>query len=50
MILGNYAEALAWAIRSLAFNQNFAPTYWILVAANLNWGGWTRRGAISPPF
>ena len=38
MILGNYAEALAWAIRSLAFNQNFAPTYWILVAANSQLG------------
>ena len=38
MILGNYAEALAWAIRSLALNQNFAPTYWMLVAANAQLG------------
>lgn len=38
MILGNYAEALAWAIRSLALNQSFAPTFWILIAANARLG------------
>ena len=38
MILGNFAEALTWAIRSLALNQSFAPTYWMLVAANAQLG------------
>lgn len=38
MILGNYSEALAWATRSLALNQNFAPTYWMLVASNAQMG------------
>lgn len=38
MILGNYAEALAWTHRSLALNHSFPPTYWILVAANAQLG------------
>jgi hypothetical protein len=38
MILGNYAEALAWAIRSLAVNANYSPTHWILIAANAQLG------------
>jgi adenylate cyclase len=38
MILGNYVEALAWATRSLALNQSFAPTYWMLVGANAQLG------------
>ena len=38
MILGNYAEALVWATRSLALNQSFGPTYWMLVAANAQLG------------
>lgn len=34
MVLGDYAEALAWAMRSYALNPNFDPTYWMLIAAN----------------
>ena len=38
MILGNYAEALAWALRSLALNANFGATHWMLIAANAQLG------------
>jgi TolB-like protein len=38
MIRGNYAEALDWSMRSLAINQNFPPTYWMLAAANAQLG------------
>jgi tetratricopeptide (TPR) repeat protein len=38
MILGNYADALDWAARSLALNAEFDPTYWMLIAANAHLG------------
>ena len=38
MILGKYAEALAFAERSLAVNASFNPTYWMLIAANAQLG------------
>jgi tetratricopeptide (TPR) repeat protein len=38
LILGNYAEALDWATRSLAINSHFGPTYWMLIAANAHLG------------
>jgi tetratricopeptide (TPR) repeat protein len=38
LILGNHAEALAWAGRSLALNNTFDCTYWMLVAANAHLG------------
>jgi Flp pilus assembly protein TadD len=38
MVLGNYAEALDWATRSLALNANYDPTIWILIAANAHLG------------
>ena len=38
MVLGNYAEALVWAMRSLALNANFDATYWMLIAANAQLG------------
>jgi Flp pilus assembly protein TadD len=38
MALGNYAEALAVAERSLAANPNYDPTYWMLIAANAQLG------------
>ena len=38
MVLGNYAEALAWAARSLALNTTFDPTFWMLIAANAHLG------------
>ena len=38
MILGNYPEALAWALRSLALNANFGATHWMLIAANAQLG------------
>ena len=34
MVLGNYAEALGWATRSLAVNPAYDPTFWMLIAAN----------------
>ena len=34
MVRGDYAEALAWAVRSLALNTTFDPTYWMLIAGN----------------
>ncbi|WP_410960391.1 tetratricopeptide repeat protein, partial [Salmonella sp. SAL4431] len=38
VVLGNHAEALVWAGRSLALNTTFDPTYWMLVAANAHLG------------
>ena len=38
MVLGNYAEALAWAMRSLSLNANFGATHWMLIAANAQLG------------
>jgi hypothetical protein len=38
VILGNYAEALPPAERSLTINASFNPTYWILIAANAHLG------------
>ena len=38
IVLGDYAEALAWADRSLAVNTTFDCTYWMLVAANAHLG------------
>ncbi len=38
IVLGDYAEALAWADRSLALNTTFDCTYWMLVAANAHLG------------
>jgi TolB-like protein/Tfp pilus assembly protein PilF len=38
VVLGNHAEALVWASRSLAINTAFDPTYWMLVAANAHLG------------
>jgi adenylate cyclase len=38
MIRGQYAEALAVAERALAFNPNYDPTYWMLIAANAQLG------------
>ena len=38
MILGDYAEAIVWATRSLVVNPSFDPTYWMLIAANAHLG------------
>lgn len=38
MILGNYAEAVSWATRSLALNSQYDPTYWMLIAAHAQLG------------
>ncbi len=38
MVLGNYAEALDWAARSLALGPNYFPTFWMLIAANAHLG------------
>ena len=38
MVRGDYAEALAWAVRSLALNTTFDPTYWMLIAGNAHLG------------
>jgi tetratricopeptide (TPR) repeat protein len=38
MALGNYSEALVWAMRSLTVNSNYPPTYWMLIAANAQLG------------
>ena len=38
MILGDYAEAFAQASRSLPFNPNYPPTYWMLIAASAHLG------------
>ena len=41
MVRGDYPEALAWALRSLALNTKFDPTYWMLIAANAHPGRMT---------
>ena len=38
IVRGDYAEAFAWAVRSLALNTKFDPTYWMLIAANAHLG------------
>ena len=38
MAQGNFCEALATAERSLPFNANYNPTYWMLIAANAQLG------------
>ena len=38
MIHGNYAEALVWAMHSLATNPNYDPTYWMLIAGHAKLG------------
>jgi len=38
MIVGDYAEALAAASRSLAFNPDYPPTCWMLIAASAHLG------------
>jgi TolB-like protein len=38
MVRGEYEDALAWAVRSLALNTRFDPTYWMLIAANAHLG------------
>ena len=38
MIVGDYAEALVWAGRSLVQNTTFDPTFWMLIAANAHLG------------
>jgi adenylate cyclase len=49
MILGEYAEALAVAERSLAASPNYDPTYWMLIAASAQLGrmdearGWVAK-------
>lgn len=43
MILGNYAEALVWATRSLALNSHFDATYWMLIAGQAQLAGWRKR-------
>jgi TolB-like protein len=34
MMLGDFDEALVWAIRSLTLNPNYPCTWWMLIAAN----------------
>jgi TolB-like protein len=38
MALGDYSEALQAAERSYAFNPDYDPTYWMLIAANAKLG------------
>jgi TolB-like protein/tetratricopeptide (TPR) repeat protein len=38
MVTGDYALARAWALRSLAHNANYDPTYWMLVASHAHLG------------
>jgi len=38
MVLGDYVEGLAWAMRSLSLNANFGATHWMLIAANAQLG------------
>jgi TolB-like protein len=38
MVRGDYTETLSWAVRSLAVNARFDPTYWMLVAASAHLG------------
>ena len=48
VLRGNYVEALDYAARSLAINDRFDATYWMLIAANAHLGhldtarGWLR--------
>ncbi len=38
IVRGNFAEALVFATRALAFNDRFDATYWMLIAANAHLG------------
>jgi adenylate cyclase len=38
IVRGNFSEALEFATRSLAFNDRFDATYWMLIAANAHLG------------
>ncbi len=38
IVRGNFAEAIDFATRSLAFNDRFDATYWMLIAANAHFG------------
>lgn len=38
ILRGNFAEALDFSTRSLAFNDRFDATYWMLIAANAHLG------------
>ena len=38
MVLGDYAEALGWATRSLARQPDLRPHLWMLIAANAHLG------------
>jgi adenylate cyclase len=38
MVLGDFAEAVVWAARSLAISPTYDPTLWILIAANAHLG------------
>lgn len=38
MAAGDYSQALAWAMRSLALNSSYDPTYWMLVASHAHLG------------
>jgi tetratricopeptide (TPR) repeat protein len=38
VLLGDHAEALKAAERSLAVNANYEPTYWMLIATNAHLG------------
>ena len=41
MILGDYSEALAWAMRSRALSPDYACNLWMLIAANAHLGRMT---------
>jgi hypothetical protein len=41
MVLGEFAEALAWAERAQALNPSNNPTHWMLIAANAKLGRMT---------
>jgi hypothetical protein len=38
MICNDFDAALDWAMKALAVNANWNPTYWMLVAANAHLG------------
>ncbi len=38
MVTGDYALAQSWAMRSLAHNSSYDPTYWMLVASHAHLG------------
>ncbi|WP_331374793.1 adenylate/guanylate cyclase domain-containing protein [Sinorhizobium chiapasense] len=38
MVRGNYEEALVWARKSMAANAEYAPCFWMLIAANARLG------------